>query len=109
MFGKRLAFLRKQKSISQYKLAELLKLTRGQIANYEQGKRQPDYETLKMFADFFSVSTDYLLGKSDDPKLRQITDPEMLKEFEEAQKAMNDAFALLAKLMEKHKKEISPS
>ena len=68
MFNDRLVLLRKRKGLSQYKLAEILNLTRGQVANYEQGKRQPDYETLKMFADFFNVSTDYLLGRSDDPR-----------------------------------------
>lgn len=62
MFAKRLVLLRKNKNLSQYELARLLNLTRGQIANYEQGKRQPDYDTLKMFAEFFNVSTDYLLG-----------------------------------------------
>lgn len=67
MFAKRLVVLRKNKNVSQYELAKLLNLSRGQIANYEQGKRQPDYDILKMFADFFGVSTDYLLGRTDDP------------------------------------------
>lgn len=67
MFGERLSSLRKKKKISQYELANRLGFSRGQIANYEQGKREPDYETLKIFADFFEVSTDYLLGHSDSP------------------------------------------
>ncbi|MEK3955407.1 helix-turn-helix domain-containing protein [Psychrobacillus sp. FSL K6-1464] len=61
MFGKNLAKLRKVKKLSQYDLAERTGLSRGQIANYEQGTRQPDFETLLNFADFFGVSTDYLL------------------------------------------------
>ncbi|MFA7467151.1 MAG: S24 family peptidase [Desulfotomaculaceae bacterium] len=64
VFGRRLAALRKEKNISQYKLAELLMYSRGQIANYEQGKRKPDFETLGNFADFFGVSIDYLLGRT---------------------------------------------
>lgn len=64
VFGLRLAALRKEKNISQYKMAELLMYSRGQIANYEQGKRKPDFETLCNFADFFKVSTDYLLGRT---------------------------------------------
>ena len=67
MFGKRLALLRKNKKISQYKLAEILNLSRGQIANYEQGQRHPDFDTLQIFADYFDVSTDYLIGRIDDP------------------------------------------
>ena len=65
MFGKRLSALRKQKGLSQYELADRLGYSRGQIANYEQGKREPDYETLQKIADFFDVTTDYLLGRTD--------------------------------------------
>jgi len=63
-FGRRLAALRKEKNISQYKMAELLPYSRGLIANYEQGSRKPDFETLSNFADFFNVSADYLLGRT---------------------------------------------
>lgn len=65
MFGKRLAQLRKEKGLSQYELADRMGFSRGQVANYEQGKREPDYETLQKIADFFDVSTDYLLGRRD--------------------------------------------
>ncbi|UQZ85541.1 HTH-type transcriptional regulator Xre [Paenibacillus konkukensis] len=67
MFGKRLAEIRNKKGISQYELAEHLKFTRAQLANYEQGKREPDFETLITLADYFKVSTDYLLGRVDKP------------------------------------------
>jgi transcriptional regulator with XRE-family HTH domain len=66
VFGKILATLRKSKGLSQYELAEKLGLSRGQIGNYEQGKRQPDYDTLQLIADFFNVSTDYLLGRENE-------------------------------------------
>ncbi|MFJ7665559.1 helix-turn-helix domain-containing protein [Lysinibacillus sp. NPDC097195] len=66
MFGKILAGLRKERKLSQYDLAEKMNLSRGQIANYEQGKRQPDFDTLEKFADFFGVSTDLLLGRFKD-------------------------------------------
>lgn len=65
MFGKRLAELRNQKELSQYELADRLNLSRTQLANYEQGKREPDFETLVLLADFFEVSLDYLLGRTD--------------------------------------------
>ncbi|WP_175616075.1 helix-turn-helix domain-containing protein [Piscibacillus halophilus] len=61
MFAKMLIKLRKQKNLSQYQLADKLGFSRGQISNYEQGQREPDFETLKVIADFFNVSTDYLL------------------------------------------------
>lgn len=65
MLGKRLAELRNKKGISQYELADRLGFSRGKLANYEQGSRQPDYETLKLFANYFEVTTDYLLDNSD--------------------------------------------
>ncbi|GEL76566.1 helix-turn-helix domain-containing protein [Tenuibacillus multivorans] len=61
MFANMLIKLRKQKKLSQYQLAEKLGFSRGKISNYEQGQREPDFETLKVLADFFNVSTDYLL------------------------------------------------
>lgn len=66
MFGERLASLRNEKGLSQYDLAEKLDFSRGQIGNYEQGTREPDFATLIKIADFFQVSTDYLLGRSED-------------------------------------------
>lgn len=66
-FGRTLAELRKSKKLSQYSLADMLGFSRGQIANYEQGQRQPDFDALKTLADFFNVSVDYLLGRTDSP------------------------------------------
>lgn len=63
MFSKNLSKLRKQHKLTQYELADKLGFSRGQIANYEQGKREPDYETLGILADFFDISTDELLGR----------------------------------------------
>lgn len=70
MLGKRLAELRNKKGLSQYELANRLGFSRGKLANYEQGSRQPDYETLDIIADFFNVSTDYLLGRVENPELK---------------------------------------
>ena len=63
MFSKNLSRLRKHSKLTQYQLAEKLGFSRGQIANYEQGQREPDYETLWKIADFFNVSVDELLGR----------------------------------------------
>ncbi|MEN6325836.1 MAG: helix-turn-helix transcriptional regulator [Syntrophomonas sp.] len=64
MFGDILAELRKNKGLSQYELSEQLGLSRGQISNYELGTRQPDYDTLLRIAEYFNVTTDYLLGRT---------------------------------------------
>ncbi|MEC1583274.1 helix-turn-helix domain-containing protein [Bacillus subtilis] len=62
MLSDRLVKLRKSKKLTQQGLAERLQITRSSLSQYELGNRQPDYETLKRIADFFEVSTDYLLG-----------------------------------------------
>lgn len=61
MFKAQLRRLRKSKGLSQYTLAEQLGLSRGQLANYEQGSREPDYETLKVIANYFGVTVDFLI------------------------------------------------
>ena len=53
MLGKRIAALRKEKGLSQYELADRLGFSRGKLANYEQGTREPDYETL--IKSYFTV------------------------------------------------------
>lgn len=65
MFKDRLKKLRKEKSLSQRELAKTLHLSPSTIAMYETGQREPDSETLKKIADFFDVTIDYLMGRSD--------------------------------------------
>ena len=62
-FGKRLKKLRKEKKISQEKLADIIGISRSTLSMYELDKREPDIANIVKFADFFGVSTDYLLGK----------------------------------------------
>lgn len=64
-FGELLAKLRKEKGILQKELATYLNVTVATISNYEKGVHSPDYETLVKLADFFDVSTDYLLQRTD--------------------------------------------
>ena len=63
----RLKELRTAKGISQLKLALDLNMNQNSISRYENGIRQADYETLIKFADYFNVSIDYLLGRTDNP------------------------------------------
>ena len=62
----RLRELRKRRKISQLKLALELNMTQNSISRYETGEREADYETLIKFADYFDVSLDYLLGRTDE-------------------------------------------
>lgn len=63
----RLKFLRKQRKISQLKLALDLNMNQNSISRYETGVREADYATLIKFADYFNVSIDYLLERTDNP------------------------------------------
>ena len=69
MFMFRLKELRRDRKISQVKLAMDLNLTQNSISRYENGEREADYDTLVAIADYFNVSVDYLLGRTDNPKI----------------------------------------
>lgn len=65
MFVQRLKELRMDANISQKKLSENLCLSQQAVAKWETGKSTPDPETLLKIAEYFDVSVDYLLGKTD--------------------------------------------
>lgn len=64
----RLKELRRARKISQLKLALDLNMNQNSISRYENCEREADYETLIRFADYFDVSLDYLLGRTNDIK-----------------------------------------
>lgn len=63
----RLKMLRKKRGISQLKLAIDLNMNQNSISRYETGERQADYQTLIRLADYFDVSVDYLLERTENP------------------------------------------
>ena len=67
----RLRELRKQKNINQVNLAMDLETTQNTISRYETGEREADYATLIRIADYFNVSIDYLLERTDNPKMNK--------------------------------------
>lgn len=64
----RLKALREKRGISQLKLAMDLDMNQNSISRYETGAREADYKSLIKFADYFDVSVDYLLERTDNPK-----------------------------------------
>lgn len=64
----RLKELRRARGITQLKLAMDLNMNQNTISRYENGTRQADYHTLIMLADYFQVSIDYLLERTDRPE-----------------------------------------
>ena len=67
----RLAELRKSRKISQLKLAMDLNMNQNTISRYETGEREADYATLIRIADYFNVSIDYLLERTDNPLMNR--------------------------------------
>lgn len=65
VLGNRLKNLREEKDLYQKDLAKIFGISAGAIGLYENNRRTPDMELLKEMAEYFNVSTDYLLGKSD--------------------------------------------
>ena len=65
----RLKFLRESRGISQLKLAIDLSMNQNSISRYETGAREADYATLIKFADYFNVSIDFLLERTDNPEM----------------------------------------
>lgn len=64
-FGENLRCLRLKRKIGQKELAIYLHVSIGTISNYENNKHTPDYPTLSRIADFYNVSVDYLLDRTD--------------------------------------------
>jgi len=65
IFSQRIRRLRTEKKISQSTLAGLLGVTHTQISDIENGKTTTSIERLYILAEYFQVSSDYLLGLSD--------------------------------------------
>lgn len=65
--GQRIAELRRERGMNQEELAELATLSRISIARYETGKIEPGAKALGRIADALEVSTDILLGRSEEP------------------------------------------
>jgi len=68
-FAIRLKTLRQSRTLTQKQMAQLFELTERGYQNYEIGKSTPNVSLLTALADYFDVSLDYLLGRTDDPKL----------------------------------------
>ncbi|MCM3324276.1 helix-turn-helix domain-containing protein [Cytobacillus kochii] len=67
MNGERLKRLRKEKKLTQAELGKIINVTKVSISGYENGDRNPDTDNLRRLSDYFGVSSDYLLGRTDKP------------------------------------------
>lgn len=76
-FGERLRILRLGKNLTGEQLGKFLSVTKVAISNWESGNRTPDADMLIKIADFFDISLDYLLGRTDDPDTIILTNKDL--------------------------------
>lgn len=75
--GDRLITLRTEKRMTQDELAKELNMARSTYAQYEVNRRQPGIDNLKKLADYFNVTTDYLLGRTECRSARLVRKEEL--------------------------------
>lgn len=71
MFNQRLKELRKASNKTQVEMSIFLKITSRQYQSYELDKSYPSFHGLIALADYFQVSLDYLVGRSDNPEIKK--------------------------------------
>lgn len=88
IFGKRLKLQRAKHEKSQEEVANAIKVSRARYSHYENNHVEPDLDIIKRLADFYNVSSDYLLGITDNPK-NNIAEIDIIQEDEEDYKTLN--------------------
>lgn len=74
-FCDRLKKCRTDRNLTQAQLADILNVKQSTVGNWESGAREPDFEMLKVLADLFGVTSDYLIAKEDTEKdIASLTD-----------------------------------
>ncbi|QEK12756.1 helix-turn-helix transcriptional regulator [Crassaminicella thermophila] len=68
-FGDRLKELRIENNMTQEELAKKFNTGKASISHYESNRRMPDASTIEKFADFFNVSVDYILGRTNNKEI----------------------------------------
>lgn len=63
-FGDRLKSLREEKNLTQKELSRIFKISESSVGMYERNEREPSFELVDRFSDYFEVTADYLLARS---------------------------------------------
>jgi transcriptional regulator with XRE-family HTH domain len=71
IMAQRLKTLRENKGYKQIFIAEKVGIKSNTLSGYESGARRPDAEILAKLADIYEVSTDYIIGRTDDPRVKE--------------------------------------
>lgn len=96
-FGDRLKELRKKSNLTQQELASKFYLNKSSISRYENGTQLPEHELLEKIADYFDVSIDYLLGRTNIIKPSELETTISNKNKETKQDNKRDEAEMLAR------------
>ncbi len=92
MFADNLKKLRKEQGLSQEEMAAKLNIVSRTYGSWERKEREPDFDTLCRIADYFNVSTDYLLGRVPmDVEIKKETPPELPEGVQEIRAVVSAA------------------
>lgn len=93
--GSRIALLRDKRGWTQETLASSLGISRAALSHYEKNRREPDTETLTKVANLFSVTIDYLVGRTNEPNMTLDSDVQQFSdELELSDSELLERFAL---------------
>src|SRR5699024_12340045 len=108
--NKRLNHLRKQKDMIQVQVSTIIGVTRPTYTAYEKGSRTSDYDILQSLADYYDVSIDYLLGRTDNPApidrrdekefFKALSDPDLKRWYAELPQSEEEDLKRLRKMWE---------
>ena len=93
-YGDRLRSLREGYGLSQKELADRMKINRSTYARYETSSTQPDYDILNALADFYNVSVDYILGRTNNNQLQSKDERDIAKRLEQVRKDLENSDGL---------------
>lgn len=103
MFGERLKELRASKSMKQSDVAKCLGISRQAYSKYETEDHEPSYEILNRIADFYNVSVDYILGRTDIKNINDYTYLQSFKQiFQKSNSKIIDAVNIFTFIIEKN-------
>lgn len=112
MLGDRLKKLRNKQDLTQEQIAKIFNMSRSTYAQYEANRRNPDYGTVKIFADYFKVSPTWIIYGNklpipDDPKYDDIASYTMEEEFARkglSPEAQREALEYALRIIEENRK-----
>lgn len=81
-FGERLRELREKRGLTQEELGKKINQKKANISKYETGKLQPSIETIDFLANYFNVTADYLLDRTDNPQILKTKEPDFSPVFD---------------------------